>query len=488
MGLTAHWKPSQAGLLVSTTVVLRLSHELLNKLNYKYLLTGRLSQDCLENIFSVLRLRKPVPSAYDVKCALKLICVGQFVNTPTSSSYGVDDSTHLADLLEPSFKQDQVEGQEPEELENLFVYALTTEECDILAYLGGFLLKSVIGFLGECKDCERALVGDATGQYNALIQLKEYVKNSGKLIQPSQTVMQVLIECEENFKTFANMNEILTLKAPFTGILSALRKSVAMRLGCCDAHESRACKMLLEKYVRTRLKIHLRQQHAQRATLVRDVTTLKRAAYVGSLGGRSQSRGRSKSKARIPGGSTWADKVKQTKPTGQTKHADAQANERAHDPRIAQLMNENASLKEEIQRMKADFEAFRNASAVQAAAARQPSAEEGATARAAKRRATSSQGTVEDVSTAEAAMQRSLDRMHKSFTELVQSNQTLLFRVQLLENELAKRCDVHYGDAARPEAMSSEMLENNQQLRADEQDGMPAHLRSNKPNHGETGQ
>ncbi|KAH7960653.1 hypothetical protein HPB49_022063 [Dermacentor silvarum] len=113
---------------------------------------------------SDLTRKKPVPSAYDVKCALKLICVGQFVNTPTSSSYGVDDSTHLADLLDPSFKQDQVEGQEPEELENLFVYALTTEECDILAYLGGFLLKSVICFLGECKDCERALVGDATGQ------------------------------------------------------------------------------------------------------------------------------------------------------------------------------------------------------------------------------------------------------------------------------------------------------------------------------------
>lgn len=84
-------------------------------------------------------------------------------------------------------------------------------------------------------------------------------------------------------------------------------------------------------------------------------------------------------------------------------------------------------------------------------------------------------------------MQRSLDRMQKSFTELVQSNQTLLIRVQLLENELAKRCDVHYGDATRPEAVSREMLEDNQQSRADEQDGIPAHLRSNKPNHGQTG-
>ncbi|KAH7945287.1 hypothetical protein HPB49_009034 [Dermacentor silvarum] len=62
--------------------------------------------------------------------------------------------------------------------------------------------------------------------------------------------------------------------------------------------------------------------------------------------------------------------------------------------------------------------------------------------------------------------------------KLVQSSQTLLLRVQLLENELAKRCDVHYGNAARPEAMSSEMLEDNQQSRADEQDGIPAHLRA----------
>lgn len=203
--------------------------------------------------------------------------------------------------------------------------------------------------------------------------------------------------------------------------------------------------------------------------------------------GRSQSRGRSKSKVRIAGGPTWADRVKQTTQTGRTQHAAAQESERAHDPRIAQLMSENASLKEEIQRMKADFEAFRNASAIQAAAARQTSTEDGATARAVKRRATSSHATVEDVSTAEAAMQRSLDRMQKSFAELVQSNQTLLLRVQLLENELAKRCDLHYGDAARPEAVSSEMLQDDQLSGADEQDGTPAHLRSNMPSHGQTG-
>lgn len=81
MGSTSQWKPSQAGLMVATTVVLRLQNILLKSDGYKFLLTGRLLQDCLENLFSVLRQRKPVPNAYDMKCALKLVCVGQFLCT-----------------------------------------------------------------------------------------------------------------------------------------------------------------------------------------------------------------------------------------------------------------------------------------------------------------------------------------------------------------------------------------------------------------------
>lgn len=106
MGKTAHWKPSQAGLLISTTVVLCLSDELLKKRGYRYLLTGRLIQDCLENIFSVVRLRKPIPSAYDVKCALKMICVSRYLHTPTSSNYNEDDSLHLRRHCERATEQD----------------------------------------------------------------------------------------------------------------------------------------------------------------------------------------------------------------------------------------------------------------------------------------------------------------------------------------------------------------------------------------------
>ncbi|KAH7937254.1 hypothetical protein HPB49_009620 [Dermacentor silvarum] len=69
MGSTSQWKPSQAGLIVATTVVLRLQDVLLKTDDYKFFLTGRLLQDCLDNRFSVVRQRKPVPNAYDMKCA-----------------------------------------------------------------------------------------------------------------------------------------------------------------------------------------------------------------------------------------------------------------------------------------------------------------------------------------------------------------------------------------------------------------------------------
>lgn len=61
IGVTAHWKPSQACLFV------------LAKHGYLYLLTARLIQDCLENVFSEVKLKKHVLSAYDVKCAFMLV-------------------------------------------------------------------------------------------------------------------------------------------------------------------------------------------------------------------------------------------------------------------------------------------------------------------------------------------------------------------------------------------------------------------------------
>ncbi|EEC04476.1 hypothetical protein IscW_ISCW001962 [Ixodes scapularis] len=129
------------------------------------------------------------------------MCVSQFPYTPTSSSYNVDDSVHLADLLDPALKkQVQDVNQESEELKNLFVCELTAVECDMLAYLEGFIFRFVKKSIGNCEDCEGVLVSDGNDPHSSLIPLKEYVKRAENLVYPSQAVMSALIECEENVK------------------------------------------------------------------------------------------------------------------------------------------------------------------------------------------------------------------------------------------------------------------------------------------------
>lgn len=113
-------------------------------------------------------------------------------------------------------------------------------------------------FINNCKDCKIALVGDNMEQYSSFVRLKKYIKNAGKLIQPSQNVMCTFIKCEENFNTFTELNTILTMKICFASIFNAQLESASTNLDCCDMRNAQA-EMFLVKHLRKRLRIHLRQ-------------------------------------------------------------------------------------------------------------------------------------------------------------------------------------------------------------------------------------
>lgn len=72
------WKPFQTGLLLCTQTALDLQILYLEKYNFSYLLLGRFTQDALENLFSAVRNKNPVPDAREFKQALRLISLSQF--------------------------------------------------------------------------------------------------------------------------------------------------------------------------------------------------------------------------------------------------------------------------------------------------------------------------------------------------------------------------------------------------------------------------
>lgn len=262
MGNTNHWKPSQAGVVSATHVVLQLQEQLLCDDRYKFFLTGRLTQDCVENLFSVVRIRKPLPTAYDVKCTLKLISVSQFLHTPRSSGYEEDDREYLADLLLHSARQGvTAEPEQIRDIENIFAEKLSIIEGDILSHIGGFILKALIHAIGDCGTCRSVLIGNSESQYGALTSLREYVEDETHLVYPTHDVMNVLCQSEELFKSISASGRLMGLNAPLKTLAAVLHERFSGYLDTCEDHKEKVDRLLLDSFSRIRLRIYLKQMH-----------------------------------------------------------------------------------------------------------------------------------------------------------------------------------------------------------------------------------
>jgi len=72
-------------------------------------MTGRLTQDCVENLFSCVRGRSDAhPSPVHFRHNLRLISLSQYMRISSSSSYDQDDSEYFLDFLKrkPMFGSD----------------------------------------------------------------------------------------------------------------------------------------------------------------------------------------------------------------------------------------------------------------------------------------------------------------------------------------------------------------------------------------------
>ncbi|KAH9364734.1 hypothetical protein HPB48_014867 [Haemaphysalis longicornis] len=67
------------------------AHQLLSVHKFKFVLLCGLTQDALENLFSCIRSRHPVPRALEFKLMLRLIMLSQFFKPSRKGSYDIDD-------------------------------------------------------------------------------------------------------------------------------------------------------------------------------------------------------------------------------------------------------------------------------------------------------------------------------------------------------------------------------------------------------------
>ncbi|XP_055626364.1 uncharacterized protein LOC129770592 isoform X1 [Toxorhynchites rutilus septentrionalis] len=95
VGHKRYWKPWQASIILATNAILRLQDMFLNVKGYSFLFTARFTQDCVENIFSLIRIRQKKPTALQFKCFLKSLTISQYLTVVSGSSYETDDTDWL---------------------------------------------------------------------------------------------------------------------------------------------------------------------------------------------------------------------------------------------------------------------------------------------------------------------------------------------------------------------------------------------------------
>lgn len=93
------WYPV-SGIQLSTTVVIQLSNEVMTNYKLQYFLTGRLSQDPVENLCSKARGQGVMhPSCALFRQALRLVTIAQYLEVSKGAAYEEDGCSYLVDYL-----------------------------------------------------------------------------------------------------------------------------------------------------------------------------------------------------------------------------------------------------------------------------------------------------------------------------------------------------------------------------------------------------
>ena len=208
--------PCLNGWKLSINALLGLWDDLHSNHKSKFLLTNRLNQDCLENLFSIIRGRgghQFNPNAEQFKGAFRHIVVEKLFIQSLSSNCKVDFDKILLDIsvMSPKSKKSHpkqatsssVPDYRTEEISEILkcssLIALSTPPCNltenIATYMAGYLLKRFP--LDKCSTCfEDCMRGDDVGERFNFIDKKAYVEKSG-LVFPNE-IFAILVDELEN--------------------------------------------------------------------------------------------------------------------------------------------------------------------------------------------------------------------------------------------------------------------------------------------------
>ncbi|GFR82706.1 transposable element P transposase-like Protein [Elysia marginata] len=167
---TSQSLPCLEGWRLSISCLLKLWKDLRENLGFRYLLTDRLNQDCLENLFAVIRSKggnRFNPEAYEFKAALRQCMVDSVMTSSERQNCKEDLDSFLFSLENLASKgsnaaiRNRLQQNVPRNLHMLMmptaVISLSSVESNIVVYIAGYVASKLSSKV--CTGCKELLIG-----------------------------------------------------------------------------------------------------------------------------------------------------------------------------------------------------------------------------------------------------------------------------------------------------------------------------------------
>ena len=215
--------PCMTGWKISIQSLLQLWEELHSTHNLKYLMTSRINQDCIENLFSVVRgkgghMDNPDPKHF--RLFFRQAMVDAVLRQSKTSNCLEDGEKFLVSLdamgntpqVDPSPLQNiplpvqHQDGDNATLMNVAFMFPseqLNTVEKNVLTYISGYIVRKIRKKV--CEQCCRILTGSLQGNVNeTFLKEKQFSGLSGGgLVIPSDILVSTVEHLETVFKQSA---------------------------------------------------------------------------------------------------------------------------------------------------------------------------------------------------------------------------------------------------------------------------------------------
>jgi hypothetical protein len=283
------WKPVQTGVLLSTRSVLNLCEDLLGD-TLQFLMTSRLTQDCVENLFSVVRSKNAIPTSREFKYALRVICVAQYLRPVGSSNYDCDDREYLGELLPTDITPTVTDIPDSTGLEDAYLTLTIQSASDELGslekqslyYLAGYCAQSLKKQRWACDSCISCLQRDPDSsrhQYATLLSFRNF--KDGALFEVNDTTFNLFFSrevlfgqhqsdvkrddiCRKTLKEWLAVESALTIPDCHPLILRLAKKLLDVRLHIL-------CKRMTERLEKPTATVPLGSRSMAMRTLVQKI-------------------------------------------------------------------------------------------------------------------------------------------------------------------------------------------------------------------------